>query len=174
VRFSPPPPIHRRTFFCVPAVEGGDLLRGVEQLLQALRVLLEHVLAHADLLERDPEGLVLVGMPPGTDAAFQPPVGQMIDRGERGGEHARVAVVDAVHEAADAHAPGLQRRRRHRGDRLEAVQIAALRRRFLEVVGDGEPVEAHVVGEFPQPPHVGQRAAHVTDVDAERHRHRVT
>jgi hypothetical protein len=40
-------------------------------------------------------------------------------------------------------------------------------RRLLEVIGDGEPVEAALVGEVPQPSQLAERPAKVADVYAE-------
>src|SRR5207249_2446886 len=46
---------------------------------------------------------------------------------------------------------------------------AAARRRLLEMIGHGEPVEALGVGELPQLAHLVERAAHGADVDSEVH-----
>src|SRR5205823_14575108 len=53
--------------------------------------------------------------------------------------------------------------------RLVAVHIPTAGRRLLEVVGDGEPVEALRVGELPQLAHLAERPAHGADVDPEVH-----
>src|SRR5262249_28177150 len=115
------------------------------------------------------EGPGLHVVPPGAEAAVHPPVGEVVDGGERLGEEAGVPVGHAVDPAAEADLGGVHRRRGQRRDGLVAVHVAAPRRGLLEVVGHREPVEATGVGEFPQLAHLGERAAHVADVDPEFH-----
>jgi hypothetical protein len=91
----------------------------------------------------------------------------VVDRGHGFREETRVAVRDAEDKAPDAYPLRFGRGRGQRRDRLEAITIAALVRRFLEVVGDREPIEAALVGEPPEPSQLVERPAEVTNVDAE-------
>src|SRR5207245_6311242 len=142
---------------------------GRQEQTQHLRVLLEHVLTRTDRRKRESEGLRLDVVPAGAEPAIHPAVGQVVDGGERLGEQPGIAVRHAVDAAAQPDARRVHRRRGQRRDRLVAIHLPAARRRLLEVVGDGEPVEPPRVGELPQLAHLAQRAAHVTDVDSEFH-----
>src|SRR5215831_348042 len=153
----------------VLALEVGAPLLRIEEHAHDLSVFLEHVLARADRGKRVAVGLGLDVVPPGAQPAVDAPVRQVVDRGERLGEQRGVAIHHAVHATAQADALGVHRGRRQRGDGLVAIHVAAARRRLLEVVGHREPVEAPGVGELPQLAHLGERAAHVPDVDAEFH-----
>src|SRR5438132_725768 len=70
-----------------------------------------------------------------------------------------------------AHVPGLARDRRHRRDRLEAVAGAVPRRRLLEVVARGDPVEAGAVRPAPQPAELVDARLLLDRVKAEGHAH---
>jgi len=153
----------------VLALEVGALLLGIEEEAHDLRVLLQHVLARPDGGEGDAEGLGLHVVPAGAEPAVHASLGKMVDGSERLGEQAGIAVGDAVHAAAEPDLGGVHGRRGQGGDGLVAVHVSAARRRLLEVVGDGEPVEAVGVGELPQLPHLVERSAHVADVDPEFH-----
>src|SRR5947209_4866675 len=139
----------------------------VEEQPQDLRVLLELVLALADRRERQAVRRELRFVPADAEPAVGTPAREVIDGAHGLGEHAGMAVADAEDETAHANSRRLERECGEARQRLEAVAVAALRRRFLEVVGDGEPVEAVVVGEAPETAHLGERSSELAQVDAE-------
>ena len=73
-------------------------------------------------------------------------------------------VADAEHEAADADLLRLDGRGGQRRDRLEAIDVPALGRRLLKMIGDREPVEPAVISESPQLSHLVERSAEVTEM----------
>jgi len=91
----------------------------------------------------------------------------VVDRRHGFREETRVAEGDAEDETSNAYTLGFRRSRGQRRDGLEAITIAALVRRLLEVIGYGEPIEAALVGEPPEPTQLAERPAEVTNVDAE-------
>src|SRR5919109_1274464 len=88
----------------------------------------------------------------------------MIDGGDGLRENAGMAIADAEDETADTHARRFGRDRRHRGHRFEAIAFATLRRRFLKMIGDREPIEAPFVREPPEPSHLVERSAEMSEV----------
>ncbi len=143
----------------------------VEEEPQDLNRLFQLVLAHPYALEGEAVPFIFTLVPAGPDAALDAPARDVVDGAERLGQHAGVAIVDAEDEAADADVLRLVGQRRHRRDGLEAVDVAALRRGFLEVVRHREPVEARGVREAPQLAQFAQGAGQMSHVNAERHRH---
>src|SRR5438128_3541207 len=91
----------------------------------------------------------------------------MVDRADSLREQAGMPIADAEDEAPDPNTLRLHGDGGHRGDRLEAVAITALRRSLLEMIGDREPIEAALVREPPEATHLGQRTAEVAKVDPE-------
>jgi len=91
----------------------------------------------------------------------------VVDRRHGFCEETGVAVRDAEDETPNAYALGFGRGRGQRRDGLEAVTVAALVRRLLEVIRDRKPIEPALVGEPPEPSQLVKRPAEVTDVDAE-------
>src|SRR5256885_11062703 len=122
----------------------------VEEQAHALRVFLQHVITDPDARELVAEGPGLDLVPAGAEAAVDAAAGEMVDRGERLRVEPGIPVGDAVDEGPEPDALRVHGGRRQRGDRLVADEIAAAGRRLLEVVGNGEPVEAHRVGEAPE------------------------
>src|SRR5438876_7539415 len=144
------------------AVEVGATT--IEQESQGLRVFLELILAPRDGRKRDAVGGELDLVPPRADSAIGAPPREVVDGAERLRQDPRVPVPDAEDEAADAHSGRLDRRCGERGDGFEAVPLAALRRRFLKVVGDREPVESTLVGKPPEATHFIKWTAEVTEM----------
>jgi len=91
----------------------------------------------------------------------------VVDRRHGFCEETGVAVRDAEDETANPNSFGFGRSRGQRRDGLEAVTVAALVRRLLEVIRDRKPIEAALVGEPPEPSQLVKRPAEVTNVDAE-------
>jgi len=91
----------------------------------------------------------------------------VVDRRHGFRKETRVAVRDAEDETSNAYSLGFGGSGGQRRDGLEAVTIAALVRRLLEVIGYREPIEAALVGEPPEPSQLVKRPAEVTNVDAE-------
>src|SRR5207247_706097 len=139
----------------------------IEQEPQRLGVLLELVLTHGDRWEGDAVRRELDLVPSRPEAAVRAAAAEVIDRAQRLRENTRVAVPNAEDEATDADLRGLDGRGRQRGDRFEAIDIAALRWRFLEVIGDREPIESAFVGESPEAPHLLERTPEMADVYSE-------
>src|SRR6266568_6597708 len=75
-----------------------------------------------------------------------------------------MSVANAKDQAADADVRRIRRRGRQRRDRFEAIAISTLWWRLLKVIGDREPVEPALICESPQPSHLIERTAEVTDV----------
>ena len=138
-----------------------------EQEVQRFGVFLELILARPQVREFVPEGAVLRLVPSGADAALGAATGDVVDRRDGFREETRVAVGDAEDEASKANSFRLGRGGRQCRDGLEAITIATPVRRLLEVVRDGEPIEAALVGEPPEPTQLVERPAQVTNVDAE-------
>jgi hypothetical protein len=91
----------------------------------------------------------------------------VVDRRHGFREQTRVAVRNAEDKTSNADSLGFRRGGGQRRDGLEAITIAALVRRLLEVIGYREPIEAALVGEPPEPSQLVKRPAQVTNVDAE-------
>src|SRR2546428_13707959 len=91
----------------------------------------------------------------------------MVDRADSLREQAGMPITDAEDEASDTNVLRLHGDRGHRGHRLEAVAVTALRRSLLEMIGDREPIESALVRESPEPSHVWQGPAEMTEMYAE-------
>src|SRR5581483_5843392 len=90
--------------------------------------------------ERDAVRLVLVERPAGAETELRATAAQMVDGGDRVGEHGGVPVAGAVDERSAADAARVAGERSVRGDGLQARVAAEVRR--VEVVPDRDPVEA--------------------------------
>jgi hypothetical protein len=91
----------------------------------------------------------------------------VVDRRQGFREQTRVAERDAEDETSNAYSFRFGRGGGQRRDGFEAITIAVPMRRFLEVIGYREPIEAALVGEPPQPSQLVERPAEVTNMDAE-------
>src|SRR2546423_956206 len=141
--------------------------RAIEQQADNLGVFLQLVLALADGWEWNAIRRELDLVPSRPETAIGASVGKVIDRAERLRENAGVPIPDAKDEAADPDLRRLDRGGGQRCDRFEAVDVATLRWRLLEVIRHGEPVEPALVGESPEPSHLGEGTAEVTEMYAE-------
>ena len=93
--------------------------------------------------------LLVLHLPPaGADAELEAAAGDVVDGGGHVREEGGVAVGVADDEHAAAHAAGLGG---HRGEQREALEAGAfgVGEDRDEVVEDGAPVVAHVLGGFP-------------------------
>jgi len=139
----------------------------IEEETQRFGVFLELILARPQIGEFVAERPVLRLIPSGADAALGAAIRDVVDRCHGFREKPRVAVRAAEDEASKLNSFRLGRGDSQCRDGLEAITSAATVRRLLEVVRDGEPIEAALVGEPPEPSQLVERPAQMTNVDAE-------
>jgi len=91
----------------------------------------------------------------------------VVDGRHRFRQETRVAVRGAEDETSNTYSLCVGGSGGQRRDGLEAITIAALVRRLLEMIRYREPIEAALVGEPPEPSQLIERPAEMTNVDAE-------
>src|SRR5262249_29618522 len=145
----------------VLASKVGPALLGIEQHAEDLRVLLQHVLAHADAREREAKRFRLDLVPAGADRAVDATVREMVDGREGLGQEPGVPVEHAVDHAGESNSLRLDGGGRKRRDPLERIHLTALRWRFLKMIRDRKPIESHLVGKLPEPPYLIERPSNM-------------
>ena len=139
-----------------------------------LRGLVEHVEPGANVGERVAVGRSFPDVPAGTEAEFEASAGKMIQRGCRLGEERGVPVSDVEHEAADPRVLGIGGQGAKRCQGLVVRLGAALEGCLVEVVPNGNPVDARRVQATPKRTHLGHGEVLLADVDAEGNGHERT
>ena len=105
-------------------------------------------------------------MPPSAEPGLETSTRDVVDGDTRLGEDSRIAERGAEHQTADARLGGDRRQRAERRDCLEVRRFATVRRRFVEMVPDRDPVD-DIVEPLPQLDHVGHRSILLAEMDPE-------
>ena len=131
----------------------------------------QHVQPRADVWKGKAVRGRLVNVPASAQAKLETPAAQVIQRHCGLGQQGRIAIAHAEHQATDPRVAGIRRQRAQRRQCLEVRLIAALERRFVEVIPNRNPIDLRRVQAPPELAQLGNGQVLLTDVNTKRNGH---